>query len=56
MITIEHGRVLYDTIARRQTATQFHLINRAGSFPFRETPAAFHLAVGAFHRGLAGAI
>jgi len=56
MTTVEHGRVLYNTIAQRQTATQFHLINRAGSFPFRETPAAFHLAVGAFHRGLVGAI
>lgn len=56
MTTVEHGRVLFGIIAERQRATHFHLINRAGSFPFRETPAAFHLAVGAFHRGLAGAL
>jgi pimeloyl-ACP methyl ester carboxylesterase len=56
MTTVEHGRVLFGIIAERQRAAQFHLINRAGGFPFRETPAAFHLAVGAFQRGLAGVL
>ncbi|MCW5771252.1 MAG: alpha/beta hydrolase [Rhodospirillaceae bacterium] len=56
MTTTEHGRVLYGVIARRQTATHFHLINRTGSFPFREEPAAFHHVLKAFHDGLAGAI
>src|ERR1700728_3937985 len=28
------GFVLFDVICRRQKATQMHLINRAGSFPF----------------------
>jgi AhpD family alkylhydroperoxidase len=56
MTTVEHGRVLFGIIAARQRATHFHLINRAGGFPFRETPAAFHLAVGAFQKGLAGAV
>lgn len=54
--TVEHGRVLYGIIAQRQTATQFHLIARAGSFPFREAPEPFHHAVKAFHDGLAGTI
>jgi pimeloyl-ACP methyl ester carboxylesterase len=56
MTTVEHGRVLYGIIARRQRATQFHLINRSGGFPFREQPQAFHHVVKAFHDGLAGTI
>jgi 2-hydroxy-6-oxonona-2,4-dienedioate hydrolase len=48
----EAGFVLFDAIAKKQSATQFHLINRAGSFPFREQPAAFHHVVAAFQDGV----
>ncbi|MGB7099862.1 MAG: hypothetical protein WBD95_14000 [Xanthobacteraceae bacterium] len=36
--TREAGFVLFDVISGKQKATQFHVINRAGSFPFREQP------------------
>jgi len=48
----EAGFVLFDVIAKKQSAAQFHLINRAGSFPFREQPAAFHHVVAAFQDGV----
>lgn len=48
----EEGFVLFDAIARRQPAAQFHLINRSGSFPFREQPRAFHHVVAAFQDGV----
>jgi 2-hydroxy-6-oxonona-2,4-dienedioate hydrolase len=54
LTTVEHGRVLFGVVAARQRATHFHLINRAGSFPFREEPQAFHHVVAAFHEGLSG--
>jgi hypothetical protein len=44
--------VLYDAIAAKQTATQFHVINRAGSLVFREQQAAFHHVVASFGRGV----
>lgn len=52
MTSIEHGRVLYGVIAARQRATQLHLINRTGNFPFREDREAFDHLLGAFHAGL----
>jgi 2-hydroxy-6-oxonona-2,4-dienedioate hydrolase len=55
MISVEHGRVLYGIIAARQTATQFHLLNRTGNFPFREDRAAFDHVLGAFQTGLSAA-
>ncbi len=42
--------VLYDVIARKQPAAHFHVINRAGNFPFREEPAVFHHVVSAFQK------
>lgn len=48
----DEGFVLFDAIARRQPAAQFHLINRSGSFPFREQQRAFHHVVAAFQEGV----
>jgi len=48
----EAGYVLFTAIARRQTASHFHILNRAGSFPFREQPLAFHHVVSTFHAGI----
>jgi 2-hydroxy-6-oxonona-2,4-dienedioate hydrolase len=48
----ESGYVLFRTIAKRQTASQFHVVNRAGSFVFREQPEAFHHMVSAFQLGV----
>ena len=47
----EAGYVLFKIIAKKQRATHFHLINRAGSFPFREQPDEFSKIVAAFHDG-----
>jgi 2-hydroxy-6-oxonona-2,4-dienedioate hydrolase len=47
----EAGFVLFDVIAKKQSAAHFHLVNRSGSFPFREQPAAFHHIVSAFQDG-----
>ena len=48
----EGGYVLFKIIAERQRATQFHLINRAGSFPFREQPEEFAQVVASFQDGI----
>jgi len=48
----EQAFVLFKTIAEHQTATHLHVINRAGSFPFREQPESFHHVVSAFQNGL----
>jgi pimeloyl-ACP methyl ester carboxylesterase len=48
----EAGYVLFKVIAERQRAAQFHLINRAGSFAFREQPEAFAQVVAAFASGV----
>lgn len=53
LTSLEHGRVLYDVIARRQRAAHLHVLNRTGNFLFREDPAAFHHVLAAFHDGLA---
>lgn len=53
LTSIEHARVLYGVIAGRQCATQLHVLNRTGNFPFREDRAAFHHVLAAFHDGLA---
>ncbi|HEY5900747.1 MAG TPA: alpha/beta hydrolase [Burkholderiales bacterium] len=54
LATLDHGLWLYRGIAQRQRATQFHVINRAGSLLFREEPAAFHQVVAAFSEGIRG--
>jgi 2-hydroxy-6-oxonona-2,4-dienedioate hydrolase len=48
----EAGYVLFKIIADKQRATQFHLINRAGTFAFREQPEEFSKVVAAFHDGV----
>jgi 2-hydroxy-6-oxonona-2,4-dienedioate hydrolase len=50
--TRDQAYVLFRTIAEKQTATHMHVINRSGSFPFREQPAAFHHVVSAFQDGV----
>jgi pimeloyl-ACP methyl ester carboxylesterase len=50
----EGGHALFKIIAARQRASQFHLINRAGSYPFREQPAEFGRLVAAFQDAAAG--
>jgi pimeloyl-ACP methyl ester carboxylesterase len=48
----EQAMVLFNAIAGRQKAAQLHVINRSGSFPFREQAAAFHHIVAAFQEGV----
>jgi pimeloyl-ACP methyl ester carboxylesterase len=48
----EGGYVLFKLIAEKQRATMFHLINRSGSFPFREQPAEFAQVVASFQDGI----
>lgn len=48
----DQAYVLFKTIAERQTATQMHVINRSGSFPFREQTLAFHHIISAFQEGV----
>ncbi|MEO3388514.1 alpha/beta fold hydrolase [Mesorhizobium sp. CAU 1741] len=52
LVTVDHGVWLYRIIAAKQRAAQFHLINRSGSFPFREQPEEFLRLLTAFHAGL----
>jgi 2-hydroxy-6-oxonona-2,4-dienedioate hydrolase len=48
----ESGMVLFNAIAGRQKSAQMHVINRSGSFPFREQVAAFHHIVASFADGV----
>lgn len=48
----ERGLVLFDTLAEKQKAAHFHLINRAGNLVFRDQPDAFHQVVAAFQDGV----
>jgi len=50
--TREAGYILFKVIAEHQGAAQFHLINRAGSFVFREQPVEFTRVVAAFQDGV----
>jgi pimeloyl-ACP methyl ester carboxylesterase len=50
--TRERGTVLYGALAERQTASHFHLVNRAGNLVFRDQPDAFHHVVAAFQDGV----
>jgi 2-hydroxy-6-oxonona-2,4-dienedioate hydrolase len=51
----DHSKWLFQIIAQRQIDTQYHVINRAGAFPFREQPDAFYRVVAAFQDGLQAA-
>ena len=46
--TLDQGLWLYKIVAAKQTASQFHVINRAGALPFLEEPGVFHSMVSAF--------
>lgn len=48
----EGGYVLFKVLSEKQRACHFHLVNRAGSFAFREQPAEFAQVVAAFHDGV----
>lgn len=48
LATFDHGLWLFRGIAQKQRVSQFHVINRTGSLPFREEPAAFHQVLCAF--------
>jgi pimeloyl-ACP methyl ester carboxylesterase len=50
--TRERGATLYGALAERQTATHFHVVNRAGNLVFRDQPEAFHHVVAAFQDGV----
>lgn len=52
LATFDHGLWLFRGVAQRQRVSQFHVINRTGSLPFREEPAAFHHLVAAFSDAL----
>jgi pimeloyl-ACP methyl ester carboxylesterase len=48
LASFEHGMWLFRMLAWKQTAAQFHAINRAGSLLFREEPEQFYQVVSAF--------
>jgi 2-hydroxy-6-oxonona-2,4-dienedioate hydrolase len=50
--SVEAGYLLFKTIAERQRTAHFALLNRAGTFAFREQPAQFHHLVSSFQRGV----
>jgi 2-hydroxy-6-oxonona-2,4-dienedioate hydrolase len=52
LVSVDHGIWLYRIIAAKQPAAHFHLINRSGSFPFREQPDEFLRILTAFQDGL----
>lgn len=51
LVSRDHMLWLFRIIAQHQPATQFHLINRSGSFPFREQPEPFLHILTAFQDG-----
>jgi 2-hydroxy-6-oxonona-2,4-dienedioate hydrolase len=52
LVTLDHGLWLYRILAAKQRVAQFNVINRSGSFPFREQPDEFLRVLKAFHDGL----
>ncbi|MHC2518940.1 alpha/beta fold hydrolase [Bradyrhizobium diazoefficiens] len=52
LVTVDHGFWLYRIVAAKQRAAHFHIINRSGSFPFREQPDEFLRVLSAFQDGL----
>jgi 2-hydroxy-6-oxonona-2,4-dienedioate hydrolase len=53
LTTPAHGLTLFQTIGIGQPLAQYHLVNRSGSFLFREHPAQFRRLLTAFEDGLA---
>jgi pimeloyl-ACP methyl ester carboxylesterase len=52
LTTLESGHALFRTLGQKQRFIQFHLLNEAGSFLYREQPAPFKRLVTAFLDGL----
>jgi 2-hydroxy-6-oxonona-2,4-dienedioate hydrolase len=52
LVTVDHGFWLYRILAAKQRIAQFNIINRSGSFPFREQPDEFMRVLKAFHDGV----
>jgi 2-hydroxy-6-oxonona-2,4-dienedioate hydrolase len=52
LVSIDHGVWLYRIIAAKQRAAHFQMVNRSGSFPFREQPDEFLRLLTAFQDGL----
>lgn len=52
LVSRDHMLWLFRIIAQHQPATQFHLINRSGSFPFREQPEPFLHVLTSFQDGV----
>ena len=48
----EQAYVLFKAISEKQAATQMHVINRSGSFAFREQSELFHHIINAFQIGV----
>jgi pimeloyl-ACP methyl ester carboxylesterase len=46
--SLDQGLWLFRLVAARQAAAHFHVINRVGSFPFREDPRSFHQLIDGF--------
>jgi 2-hydroxy-6-oxonona-2,4-dienedioate hydrolase len=53
MVNPENMLWLFRILAQHQTASQFHIINRSGSFPFREQAPEFVRVAKAFQDGVA---
>jgi pimeloyl-ACP methyl ester carboxylesterase len=53
LCAIDNGLKLFQAIGRGLVQIQFHQVNRAGSFVFREHPHQFLRLVNGFHEGLA---
>ncbi len=45
---LDQGLWLFRLVASRQKAAQFHVINRVGSFAFREDPQSFHQLISSY--------
>jgi pimeloyl-ACP methyl ester carboxylesterase len=45
---LDQGWALWDLIASRQSDAQFHVINQAGHFSYREHPRAFNELIRSF--------
>lgn len=50
--TVDQGLWTFRIVAAKQRAAQFHIINRAGTFCFREQPDEFYHIVSSFQEGL----
>ncbi len=52
LLTTDYPLSLFRIVGQKQRNAQFHIINRAGSFPFRDQPEEFHRLICSFEDGL----